>query len=345
MHNPNEQFQVKVIAVTGGKGGVGKTCVAANLGLTLASMGRAVMLMDADLGLANLDVVLGLRCRRTLADVLDGHCELADIVVTGPQGMQVVPGASGIGRMSMLNDRELAGLINAFNDLTGRLDYLIVDTAAGISSSVTRFSRAAQRVLVVLSNEPASLTDAYALIKVLSREHGVQQDVHARRGVVELGVLGLVVRDAVAARGEDHRGGRDPGDVVRVVPGLAQDVPVGDAPLPGRVPDQPDAAGIEALAPEVPLPRDGHLHVRAPRALGHRRLHLRPHPIGDRAIRVAHVAGDLRVLGEDTRLVGPGHQAGHRGLAFGGVVLPADLVDRDREHRRAHPGLRTQPRL
>lgn len=175
MHNPNEQVQVKVIAVTGGKGGVGKTCVAANLGLTLASMGRAVMLMDADLGLANLDVVLGLRCRRTLADVLDGHCELADIVVTGPQGMQVVPGASGIGRMSMLDDRELAGLINAFNDLTGRLDYLIVDTAAGISSSVTRFSRAAQRVLVVLSNEPASLTDAYALIKVLSREHGVQR--------------------------------------------------------------------------------------------------------------------------------------------------------------------------
>lgn len=175
MNQPNGQEPVKVIAVTGGKGGVGKTCIAANLGLTLASMGRAVMLMDADLGLANLDVVLGLRCRRTLADVLDGHCELADIVVTGPHGMQVVPGASGIGRMSTLDDRELAGLINAFNDLTGRLDYLIVDTAAGISASVTRFSRAAQRVLVVLSNEPASLTDAYALIKVLSREHGVQR--------------------------------------------------------------------------------------------------------------------------------------------------------------------------
>ncbi|HET8691626.1 MAG TPA: MinD/ParA family protein [Steroidobacteraceae bacterium] len=174
--NPTHiQAPVKVIAVTGGKGGVGKTCVAANLGLTLASMGRAVMLMDADLGLANLDVVLGLRCRNTLADVLEGRCELADIVVTGPHGLRVVPGASGIGRMATLGDGELAGLINAFNDLTGRLDYLIVDTAAGISASVTRFSRAAQRVLVVLSSEPASLTDAYALIKVLSREHGVQR--------------------------------------------------------------------------------------------------------------------------------------------------------------------------
>jgi flagellar biosynthesis protein FlhG len=175
MNPSTAQGPVKVIAVTGGKGGVGKTCVAANLGLTLAAMGRAVMLMDADLGLANLDVVLGLRCRRTLADVLDGDCDLADIVVTGPMGLQVVPGASGIGRMSSLGDRELAGLINAFNDLTGRLDYLIVDTAAGISASVTRFSRAAQRVLVVLSGEPASMTDAYALIKVLSREHGVQR--------------------------------------------------------------------------------------------------------------------------------------------------------------------------
>lgn len=175
MKPSNVQEQVKVIAVTGGKGGVGKTCVAANLGLALASAGRAVMLMDADLGLANLDVVLGLRCRRTLADVLDGDCNLADIVVPGPQGLQVVPGASGIGRMAALGDRELAGLINAFNDLTGRLDYLIVDTAAGISASVTRFSRAAQRVLVVLSSEPASMTDAYALIKVLSREHGVRR--------------------------------------------------------------------------------------------------------------------------------------------------------------------------
>lgn len=175
MNASREGYPVKVIAVTGGKGGIGKTCVAANLGLALSSLGRSVMLMDADLGLANLDVVLGLRCRRTLADVLEGSCALADIVVTGPQGLQVVPGASGIGRMSMLGDRELAGLINAFNDLTGRLDYLIVDTAAGISASVTRFSRAAQHVLVVLSSEPAAMTDAYALIKVLSREHDVQR--------------------------------------------------------------------------------------------------------------------------------------------------------------------------
>lgn len=166
---------VKVIAVTGGKGGVGKTCVATNLGVALAARGLEVMLLDADLGLANADVMLGLAPRRTLAHVLAGECALADVVVQGPRGLRLVPAASGIARMADLGNAEHAGIIHAFSELTGRLDVLLVDTAAGLSRSVTTFASAAHHVVVVVCDEPASITDAYALIKVLSRDHGVRR--------------------------------------------------------------------------------------------------------------------------------------------------------------------------
>jgi flagellar biosynthesis protein FlhG len=164
---------VKVLTVTGGKGGVGKTNIAANLAITLAQFGRRVMLLDADLGLANVDVLLGLQPRYTLADVLRGERALADIIVTGPGGVRVVPGASGLAELADLGTAGQAGLINAFSELTEDLDLLVVDTAAGISGSVLRFCAAASDVLVVVCDEPTSITDAYALIKVLSTEHGV----------------------------------------------------------------------------------------------------------------------------------------------------------------------------
>ena len=164
---------VKVIAVTGGKGGVGKTNVAANLGLSLATCGREVMLLDADFGLANVDVLLGLQPRYNLSHVLRGECNLEDVIVTGPRGLQVVPASSGVRKMAELSAGEHAGLIRAFSDLYHSLDVLLIDTAAGISDSVTTFSHAAHHVVVVVCDEPASITDAYALIKVLSREHGV----------------------------------------------------------------------------------------------------------------------------------------------------------------------------
>ena len=165
----------KGIAVPGGKGGVGKTCVAANLGVALAARGLDVMLLDADLGLANADVVLGLTPRRTLAHVLAGECALADVIVPGPRGLRVVPAASGVAGMADLGNSGHAGIIHAFSELTERLDVLLVDTAAGLSRSVTPFASAAHRVLVVVCDEPASMTDAYALIKVLSRGHGVRR--------------------------------------------------------------------------------------------------------------------------------------------------------------------------
>jgi flagellar biosynthesis protein FlhG len=163
------QAPVKVIAVTGGKGGVGKTTVAVNLGTALCQLGRRVMLLDADLGLANADVVLGLRTRHNLEHVMNGDCALEDVIVTAPSGLRLVPGSSGSTQMATLSRREHAGLITAFSELFEPLDVLLVDTAAGVGESVVTFSEAAQRVTVVVCDEPASLTDAYGLIKVLCR--------------------------------------------------------------------------------------------------------------------------------------------------------------------------------
>ncbi len=166
----------RVIAVSGGKGGVGKTSVSVNLGIALAGLGRRVVLLDADLGLANVDIMLGLRPAHNLAEVMDGQVELPEILLeTGFDGFRVVPGASGIQRMAALSAAEHAGLVYAFSELGNDTDILIVDTAAGVSDSTISFCAAAHEVLVVLCNEPASLTDAYALIKILSQERGCRR--------------------------------------------------------------------------------------------------------------------------------------------------------------------------
>jgi len=164
---------VKVIAVTGGKGGVGKTNVSVNLAVAMAGMGKRVMLLDADLGLANIDVVLGIHPDKDLSHVLSGECNLNEVVVEGPGGIK--PGASGVQQMAELSEAEHAGLIRAFSDVGSDLDVLIVDTAAGISDTVISFSRAAQELIVVVCDEPASITDAYAMIKLLNREYGVDR--------------------------------------------------------------------------------------------------------------------------------------------------------------------------
>ncbi len=164
---------VRVIAVTGGKGGVGKTSVSVNLATGLAAAGRRVVLLDGDLGLANVDVLLGLSPRYTLAHVLSGERTLDEILVTAKQGFKIVPAASGAADLAALDGACHLGLVQAFSALATRLDVLIIDTAAGIAPGVLQFSQAAQHVLVVVTDEPASMTDAYALIKVLSRDHGV----------------------------------------------------------------------------------------------------------------------------------------------------------------------------
>ncbi|GEA11719.1 MinD/ParA family protein [Alteromonas sp. KUL49] len=164
---------IKVIAVTGGKGGVGKTNITLNTAIAMAKRGKRVMVLDADLGLANVDVMLGLRVERNLSHVLSGECTLDEILVTGPHGIKIAPATSGTQSMAELTPTEHAGLIRAFSELRSEIDVLIVDTAAGISDMVLSFSRASQDIMVVVCDEPTSLTDAYALIKLLNREHGV----------------------------------------------------------------------------------------------------------------------------------------------------------------------------
>jgi flagellar biosynthesis protein FlhG len=164
---------VQVIAVTGGKGGVGKTSVAVNLASALAQRERRVLLLDGDLGLANVDVLLGITARQTLAHVLAGQCTLEEAITATPYGFSIIPAASGIAALAQLGTLENAGLVRAFGDIAQRIDCMVIDTAAGIGNTVLTLSQAAQNVIVVVCDEPASITDAYALIKVLSREHEV----------------------------------------------------------------------------------------------------------------------------------------------------------------------------
>jgi flagellar biosynthesis protein FlhG len=165
---------VQVIAVTGGKGGTGKTSIAVNLATAFAQAGRHTMLLDGDLGLANVDVLLGLTPRCTLEHVLSGERQLEEVVLQTASGVRVVPASSGVAKMAALGLSEQAAIVQAFSALPGPLDVLVVDTAAGIHDSVLQFCQAAQQVLVVLRDEPTSLTDCYALIKVLSRGHSVR---------------------------------------------------------------------------------------------------------------------------------------------------------------------------
>jgi flagellar biosynthesis protein FlhG len=169
----NQSRLIKVIAVTGGKGGVGKTNVTLNTAISLAQQGKRVMVLDADLGLANVDVLLGLRVDKNLSHVLTGECTLDEVLVEGPYGIKIAPATSGSQSMTELTPTEHAGLIRAFSELQSQIDVLIVDTAAGISDMVLSFSKASQDIMMVVCDEPTSLTDAYALIKILNKEHGI----------------------------------------------------------------------------------------------------------------------------------------------------------------------------
>jgi flagellar biosynthesis protein FlhG len=166
---------VKVIAVSSGKGGVGKTNVSVNLAASLAKDGKEVLLLDADLGLANVDVLLGLNPAYDLSHVISGERSLEEVIIDGPANVKVIPASSGVSRMANLTVAEQAGLINAFNELGNAIDVMVVDTAAGISDSVVNFCSASHEVVVVVCDEPASITDAYAFIKVMSREHKIER--------------------------------------------------------------------------------------------------------------------------------------------------------------------------
>lgn len=164
----------RVISVTSGKGGVGKTNTSVNLGLTLARLGRRVLVLDADLGLANIHVVLGVQPRATINEVMNGKAALKDVVVTYAPNFDIIPASSGVSDMTELSEGERMALVAALDEFGAGYDYLIVDTAAGIGANVLYFNVAAEEILVVVDHEPTSITDAYALIKVLATEHGVK---------------------------------------------------------------------------------------------------------------------------------------------------------------------------
>ncbi len=162
--------QTHTIAVTSGKGGVGKSNVALNLSVLLSAAGNRVALLDADLGLANLDVLVDVPARANLAHVVAGQRSLKDVVVDLPCGVQLVPGASGLARMADLNEFQRAKLVQDLAALEEENDIIVVDTGAGIGKNVLTFATTADTVLVVTTPEPTSITDAYATIKVMVRQ-------------------------------------------------------------------------------------------------------------------------------------------------------------------------------
>jgi len=164
---------VQVIAITGGKGGTGKTNIAVNLAQALAKEGKRILLLDADLGMANVDVLLGLEPEHTLYDVICGKCRLEDILLTGGNNLMVIPAASGIRQLAVMSRQECAGLVRAFSDLKDPIDTLIVDTATGITESAASFCQAANEILVVTCNEPTSIRDSISQLRLYYSEYGI----------------------------------------------------------------------------------------------------------------------------------------------------------------------------
>jgi len=164
----DENKRAIVMAVASGKGGVGKTNISLNLAICLAQAGKRVLVIDADLGLGNLDVVMNLSSRYNLSHVIAGHKALDQIIQVGPAGVEVICGGSGLEEMANLTPFQHQRLISEFNTLQDRSDVILIDTGAGISRNVMGFCMAADHTLVVTTPDPAAMTDAYALIKILA---------------------------------------------------------------------------------------------------------------------------------------------------------------------------------
>jgi len=167
----DEDRGIRVISVTSGKGGVGKSNVVSNLAMALSAQGKQVLIIDADLGLGNLDVLLGLSPRYNLNNVLNGEKSISDIIIEGPAGIKVIPAGSGVQEVTSLSQHDKLKLLDELDMLEEQFDIMIVDTEAGISENVTYFTVAAQEIIVVVSPEPTSITDVYALIKLLATRY------------------------------------------------------------------------------------------------------------------------------------------------------------------------------
>ncbi len=159
----------QVIAITSGKGGVGKTYVVVNLAIALQRAGKRVAILDGDFGLANVDVQLGLTPEYHLGHVIEGLQTLKSIIVPGPEGIHIIPASSGIQELATMGEQRRQTILSQLNELMQDYDFILIDTAAGISDNVIRLLNVSRRVVVVCAPEPTAIVDAYALIKVLMR--------------------------------------------------------------------------------------------------------------------------------------------------------------------------------
>lgn len=179
----------RIITVTSGKGGVGKSNVVINLAVALSHAGKRVLIIDADLGLANIDILLGLKNRFNIQDVVEGRMKLKDIVVHGPAGIKVIPGSSGIPRIANMSNRKRQEFTASFKELESEADIILIDTSAGMSKNVIKFALLADEIVLVTTPEPSAITDAYAMIKVL----------HAEKPAASIGLIVNLARSAAQA--------------------------------------------------------------------------------------------------------------------------------------------------
>jgi flagellar biosynthesis protein FlhG len=182
---------LKVFAVTSGKGGVGKTNISANLAVQIAKTGKRVLVIDADLGLANVEIVFGLKPRLHLGDLIGGQRTIEEVLIAGPHGIALLPAGSGVQSLTHLSDRDKMSFIAALDPIEDLFDVVIIDTGAGIGDNVIFFVGAAQEAILVVNPEPTAIIDAYAAVKVLSQQAGVQT----------FNVIVNPVVDELAARG------------------------------------------------------------------------------------------------------------------------------------------------
>jgi len=173
----NSMNNAKVITVTSGKGGVGKSSTATNLALSLSALNNKVCIFDADASLANINILLGIQPKFTLQHLINGEKTLSDITIKGPRGLNIVPGASGVAEYAHLSSEQKSILLDALDRLQQQYDYLIIDTAAGIGDDVLDFVKASQFSIIIITPEPTSLTDSFSLLKVLKHAH-YQQTSH-----------------------------------------------------------------------------------------------------------------------------------------------------------------------
>ncbi len=188
----------RVIAVTSGKGGVGKTNLSVNLGIALAQMENRVLLFDADLGLANVDVVLGLAPQYNLSHVLQGTKSMDEVITQGPGGLKVIPSGSGDYKLANLNEYALEECLQQLNKIEEFTDIMIVDTGAGISNSVLKFVLAAEEVLIVTTPEPTAITDAYGILKMII-QHDLESKVNLVVNMVKNETEGKEVMERLAS--------------------------------------------------------------------------------------------------------------------------------------------------